>query len=838
MAEIEASLLAKVQSDESVHGQPVLVGFLRPRKKRIGTLIEATSGQNLKELKKEIKKKGGKKLKVYQEINTIYAEMPVDKVESLSTVSCAQHVYDAEGDVRPSLYESVPLIMGVERYELPYRVRGHKVEGKGVKVAVIDSGIDKSHPDFGWRVKSSKNFSGGRASKGREHGTHVAGIIAGSGKVSGYRHTGVAPKAMLYDAKVFMNADTPTTRDAIIDATLWSVKKGVDVINMSFGDNHGCSDGSCPLCKTANYAVSQGVTVIAAAGNIGPAEGTISCPGNARDVITVGASTKSSPALVMGFSSRGSSSLPGKPDLVAPGDNITAPQPGKGYTAMSGTSMATPHVSGMAALLHQAKPYLGARQTIAPFNIKETLKQGCLDLGEHSTAQGSGLINFEKELTVVQATSKASGLFRGRKKKRRQALAARQAEPKEEQDARIEEASKSCPASLAMLCPHDQGSICQASYDNCLHYHSAIQMKTLAELRQVSGAVWKPSLTQVFSEKEIVLPNYRGTTNISGKLRGTINGKALSGVSVRVGNRSTVTDYRGRFRLTNVPKGVIPVVFENERKIQPRRVAVNSKRLCSIKFDAIEKESKFNLAFYRELVRGEHPSERWSNPPGARTIYRWTRRKPPTIYIDTNTAKTHTGKISAKTIRRVKRVIKKVVPVFSGNNYRRLDLSIKVKEFSHGSFDFVPAYSIVISFDDSLVEVRNGRMTLGRTHTSPDVFYFPDQPGCLHKVRIYVVNDGNCYKQCRITQEEVIAHELGHGFGFRHTSSTHQPPIPSIMEQGESYGFLFTKHDKLHMKVAYKRPVGNSDIDNDLIPNKQTAPAHVPEEEVFVDSWG
>ncbi len=406
MAEIEASLLAKVQSAASVYGQPVLIGFLRSRKKRIGTLIEATSGQSLKELKREIKKKGGKKLKVYKEISTIYAEMPVDNVESLSSVSCAQHVYDAEGDVRLSLYESVPLIMGGERYELPYRVKGHKIEGRGVKVAVIDSGFDKDHPDFGWRVKASKNFSGGRASKGREHGTHVAGIIAGSGKVSGYRHAGVAPKATLYDAKVFMNAETPTTRDTIIDAVLWAVKKHVDVINMSFGDNHGCTDGTCLLCKTANYAVSKGITVVAAAGNVGPAEGTISCPGNAKDVITVGASTKTSPPVVMGFSSRGSSRQPDKPDVVAPGNNIMAPQPGGLYASMSGTSMAAPHVSGLAALLHQSKHYTTGGHHISPAQIKHTLQQNSVDLGEHKTAQGSGLVNFNNSLVSLRNVKK------------------------------------------------------------------------------------------------------------------------------------------------------------------------------------------------------------------------------------------------------------------------------------------------------------------------------------------------------------------------------------------------------------------------------------------------
>ncbi|PIE34662.1 hypothetical protein CSA56_07175 [candidate division KSB3 bacterium] len=524
MAEIEASLLAKVQSVEAVHDQPVLIGFLRSRKKRIGTLIEATSGQSLKDLKREVKKKGGKKLKVYREINTIYAEMPVDQVESLSTVSCAQHVYDAEGDVRPSLNESVPLVMGVERYELPYRVKGHKIEGKGVKVAVIDSGIDKSHPDFGWRVKASKNFSGGRASKGREHGTHVAGIIASSGKISGYRHTGVAPKATLYDAKVFVNSETGATRDTIIDATLWAIKKGVDVINMSFADNQSCSDGSCVLCKTADYAVSQGITVVAAAGNNGPAEGTIGCPGNAKDVITVGATTKTSPPVVAGYSSRGSSSQPNKPEIVAPGDNIIAPQPGKSYTPMSGTSMAAPHVSGMAVLLHQTGKFVKKGRPVSPAKIKEMLKQGSVDLGEHQTSQGSGIINFEKELTALLNTEKPARFFR---LKRQQSPPAPQQTKPATADAMAAEVRKSCPAASSMLCPHYDPDLCHQAYSNCIHYHAAVQAKVLSDIKQVSESTWNTSLVPAFVREETSIPTYRGTTTISGRLKGTMSGKGL-----------------------------------------------------------------------------------------------------------------------------------------------------------------------------------------------------------------------------------------------------------------------------------------------------------------------
>ncbi|PID55780.1 hypothetical protein CSB45_14300 [candidate division KSB3 bacterium] len=819
MGDIEASLLAKIRSDEEhVHGQPVLVGFLRSRKKRIGVLIEADSGQSLKDLKKAIRKKGGRKLKVYREINAMYAEMPVGNVESLATVTCARHIYDADGDVRPSLYGSVPLVMGVERYELPYRVKGRKIEGKGITVAVIDSGIDKSHPDFGRRVKASKNFSSGRMSKGREHGTHVAGIIAGSGKVSGYRHTGVAPKAMLYDAKVFPDAYTSAPRKAIIEATIWAVRKKADVINMSFGDSHGCRDGSCLLCKTADYAVSRGLTVVVAAGNIGPAEGTISCPGNARDVITVGASTKTSPVMVMGFSSRGSSRQTGKPDVVAPGDRITAPQSGKGYTAMSGTSMATPHVSGMAALLHQA---IRMRQIRSPFSMKEAVKEACLDLGEDATAQGRGLVNFDKGLSVIQTAHARTGLFRGRRNRSRHAVpAAQNHTAPHDQAIRSEASSTHCPVSVSMFCPNDRGDACRSSYTNCLYYHAAAHMSLLAESRQLSHAVWKTSLTRSFFPSESLPKNPRYKTTLSGRVRGSLNGKFLSGVSVRVGESSAVTDDSGKFCLENVPRGRIALLLEGE-DIYPRRAAVKTPKLGRITVDAIEKSANFNLHFYRELTRGERAGT-------LEPLSRWNDKKAPIFYINTTARAVRAGKISTKIIRRVKTVIKTLLPVLSGQKYRKSDLWIKVTELASTEPEFLPEHSIVISFDDSLVR----RGVLGVTQSFP-CFASSEEPASLHKARIYLAHEERYYAQGGVSREQVLAHELGHSFGYRHTSV-----LPSIMNTGKPCRTLFTEHDAVHMKLAYHRPTGNTDIDNDLPPGWQSSPDCAPQEKIFVDSWG
>lgn len=478
MAEIETSLLAKVHASEGAYSQPVLIGFLRSRKKYIGTLVEAVNGQSLKDLKRAIKKKGGKKLKVYPEINTIFAEMPVDKVTELTSISCAQKVYEAEGDIKPCLNQSVPLIMGAEKWQIPYRIKGQKLEGQGIKVAVIDGGIDKKHPDFGWwRIKRIKNFSGGRKYHGTEHGTHVAGIIAGSGKASGYRFSGVAPKVKLYIAKVFINNET--TRDIILDAIRWAIKKKVHVINMSLGERHACSDGSCSLCQMTDYAVSRGITVVVAAGNSGPWEGTIECPGNAKLAITVGAATKAQPLLIAGFSSRGSvKNSAGKPDLVAPGIGIIAPQPKKQYEMMKGTSMAAPHVTGLVALLYQAKKNLPGKKKLTPAEIKLALKQGCVDLKAHHTAQGCGLVNLKRSLAIIQPTPRPSWFSKRRKKIPLVAGALAQTEIIAPQPA-------TCPASLPMFCPHYDENVCNTRYETCVHYQAATQVNVLKKVKEM-----------------------------------------------------------------------------------------------------------------------------------------------------------------------------------------------------------------------------------------------------------------------------------------------------------------------------------------------------------------
>ncbi|MEB3806666.1 MAG: S8 family serine peptidase, partial [Desulfurococcales archaeon] len=162
-----------------------------------------------------------------------------------------------------------------------------------------------------------------------------------------------------------------------------------DIISMSLGADIP-SDGTDPLSLAVDYASSLGVTVVVAAGNAGPGYGTVGIPASARSAITVGAVDKS--LMLAWFSSRGPTvDMRIKPTVVAPGVNILAALPGNGYAALSGTSMATPHVSGSAALLIQAykQKY---NMTLTPQQIKDLLASTTMDLGYNVFQQGLGLV--------------------------------------------------------------------------------------------------------------------------------------------------------------------------------------------------------------------------------------------------------------------------------------------------------------------------------------------------------------------------------------------------------------------------------------------------------------
>lgn len=271
-------------------------------------------------------------------------------------------------------------------------------DGTGVKVAVVDSGIDAAHPDLVGKVVAAKNFSGGEGTQdGHGHGTHVASTVAGSGAASGGAYKGVAPGAELINARA-LDAKGWGSDSSVLAAVEWAVEAGADVVNLSLGATD--TPGVDLLEETVNKLSDQALFVIAA-GNDGPAATTVGSPGSAERALTVGA-VDGEDALAA-FSSRGPVVGDGavKPEVTAPGVAIMAAKfNSTGYQAMNGTSMAAPHVAGAAALLAQQHPGWSGQQ------IKADLVGSAVP-GAHSPyEQGAGRIDVARAIgqSVVAET--------------------------------------------------------------------------------------------------------------------------------------------------------------------------------------------------------------------------------------------------------------------------------------------------------------------------------------------------------------------------------------------------------------------------------------------------
>ncbi|RPK44762.1 Subtilisin BPN' precursor [Streptomyces sp. ADI92-24] len=302
-----------------------------------------------------------------------------------------------DGVRRASLDKSVPQIGAPTAWKAGYT-------GKGVRIAVLDTGADATHPDLKGQILASKNFSGTPDLKDHfGHGTHVSSIAAGTGAKSGGRFKGVAPDAKLLEGKV-LDDDGFGDDSGILAGMEWAVAQGADVINLSLGGTD--TPGIDPLEAAVNkLSADSGVLFAIASGNEGDMAGTVGSPGSADAALTVGAVDGKD--VLADFSSRGprvgDNAI--KPDVTAPGVDITAAaSPGSvidkevgqnpaGYLTISGTSMATPHVAGAAALLKQQHP-----------RWKNTELKGALTAstkpGKYTPfEQGSGRIAVDRAIT-------------------------------------------------------------------------------------------------------------------------------------------------------------------------------------------------------------------------------------------------------------------------------------------------------------------------------------------------------------------------------------------------------------------------------------------------------
>lgn len=323
----------------------------------------------------------------------------VEKIRALPNVA---GIYE-DAPVHALLDTSVPLIRADKVWKL-FDASNSSITGRNITIGIIDTGVDYKHPDLGGCFGNGCKVAGGYNFVSQTtdpmddmgHGTHVASIAAGNGVLKG-----VAPDATIYAYKVLDSSGSGSMSDVIsgIERAMDPNQDGdfsdhLDVISLSLGHPGGLPTD--PDAQAIDTAVDAGVVAVVAAGNDG-ADFAVACPGCAERAITVGATDRND--TIAPFSSRGPThGFTLKPDVSAPGVNICAAQlPGwfdqlhckdNMHIAISGTSMATPHVAGVAALLLQKYP------DMTPQQIKSLIMETAVDAPDASPRiKGTGRVD-------------------------------------------------------------------------------------------------------------------------------------------------------------------------------------------------------------------------------------------------------------------------------------------------------------------------------------------------------------------------------------------------------------------------------------------------------------
>ncbi|MGW2049916.1 S8 family serine peptidase [Streptomyces sp. NPDC001858] len=352
------ALVAQGYDDEHTAGLPLLV--TRTRDAGASRLAEADlPGVTVK-----------------RQLTSVRAEAVV--VDHAETASLWDTLVAAEGAAARKGAEQPALPAGIDKIWLDAKLKATLADstaqigapqvwnqgaiGTGVKVAVLDTGIDGGHPDLEKRVVSSRSFIADEdIDDVNGHGTHVASTIAGTGAASDGKEKGVAPGADLVIGKV-LNSNGAGATSGIIAAMEWASRtEHARIISMSLGSQFAHTQDDLTSRSVNALSAETGALFVIAAGNSGPGPYTVNAPGTAAAALTVGA--VDSADQIAGFSSsgprEGDEGL--KPDVTAPGVRVLAARSqyaqGEGpYVTYSGTSMATPHVAGVAALLAQKHP--------------------------------------------------------------------------------------------------------------------------------------------------------------------------------------------------------------------------------------------------------------------------------------------------------------------------------------------------------------------------------------------------------------------------------------------------------------------------------------------------
>lgn len=261
--------------------------------------------------------------------------------------------------------------------------------GKGIRIGILDTGIDYTHPDLSKNYKGGYNFIDNNtdAKDYNGHGTHVAGIVAAEDNDIGV--VGVAPDAYIYSVRVLDYAATGTASD-ITAGFEWCLDNNMQIVNMSLG---ACED-SISVRRAIDVLYDNEILLIAAAGNSGNGMGTgdnIDNPARYDNVMAIGATDINDDRA--SFSSTGP-----KLEISAPGKDIYSLLPGNKYGSLSGTSMASPHVAGVAALIMSADQGISNVQTRIRLQITaQNISKGSF---EAKSWFGYGLVDAVKAVSI------------------------------------------------------------------------------------------------------------------------------------------------------------------------------------------------------------------------------------------------------------------------------------------------------------------------------------------------------------------------------------------------------------------------------------------------------
>lgn len=401
---------------------------------RVAVVVRFAPGMTSDETTELLEKSGIEDIEIRHAFQSIpyvslyLSETAAQQVSGLDSVMsvASDHRWQIDGPLLNSGYE---LAAGVSGYTPPDVILGADTlwsqgyNGTGVTVAVLDTGLDPSHPDFDGRIAGFKDIVNGETSPYDDngHGTACAWLVAGTGDGMNGTLTGMAPGAKLLVVKV-LDKDGSGYDSDIAQGIEYAVASSADVVSLSLGGAWTDSAYVDPSIAAAEAAMQAGVVVFIAAGNDGPAAETINAPGISLGVITVGASSGSEG--VAAFSSRGpvvhDVSDPigvfAKPDIITPGEGVISgrfaeastyeypvynqSQFGNVYTQWSGTSASTPLAAGLAAIL------IDKHVALTPLEVKTFLMAGATDLGQDPMAQGYGIANVSRSSELIIGTSR------------------------------------------------------------------------------------------------------------------------------------------------------------------------------------------------------------------------------------------------------------------------------------------------------------------------------------------------------------------------------------------------------------------------------------------------